>query len=174
MMVDSSSPTARRPAPDAVPVHRPSVILDVVLDLVFRTALLFALFLLVAGHNAPGGGFVSGLVAGTALVLRYVAGGAAEVDRVLTVDEQVLLGAGLLLAFATGVAGWLLGGSFLYGAKATVEVSLLGTLNVTSALLFDVGVDLVVIGLVLSLLRSLGAAADRDVDPVGSAAGGPR
>jgi multicomponent Na+:H+ antiporter subunit A len=146
-------------------VQRPSIILDVVLDLVFRTAVLFALFLLFAGHNAPGGGFVSGLVAGTALVLRYVAGGADEVDRIIGLEEQVFLGAGLLVAFATGVAGWLLGDAFLYGAKVTVDVPVMGTLNATSALVFDIGVDLVVIGLVLSLLRSLGAAADRDVRP---------
>lgn len=144
---------------------RPSLILDVVLDLVFRTALLFSLFLLLAGHNAPGGGFVSGLVAGTALVLRYVAGGVQEVDRVLPVHEQVLLGGGLLLVFLTGVFGWVSGGAFLYGAKATVEVPVLGTLSATSALVFDIGVVLVVIGLVLSLLRSLGAAADRNEDP---------
>lgn len=140
---------------------RPSLILDVVLDLVFRTALLFSLFLLFAGHNAPGGGFVSGLVAGTALVLRYVAGGVEEVDRVLPVHEQVLLGVGLLLVFLTGVFGWVAGGAFLYGAKASVEIPVLGTMSATSALVFDIGVDLVVIGLVLSLLRSLGAAADR-------------
>lgn len=144
---------------------RPSLILDVVLDLVFRTALLFSLFLLFAGHNAPGGGFVSGLVAGTALVLRYVAGGVQEVDRVVPVHEQVLLGVGLLLVFLTGVFGWVVGDAFLYGAKATVEIPVLGTLSATSALVFDIGVDLVVIGLVLSLLRSLGAAADRFEEP---------
>lgn len=143
---------------------RPSMILDVVLDMVFRTAVLFSLFLLVAGHNAPGGGFVSGLVVGSALVLRYVAGGADEVDRALRADEHVFLGVGLLLAFAAGAAGWLFGGAFLYGAKATLEIPVLGTLNATSALVFDVGVALVVIGLALGVLRSLGDAADRDLD----------
>ncbi|MBY5162644.1 MnhB domain-containing protein [Salsipaludibacter albus] len=168
-MIPPTGPVHRPTGPPAGPdanSPRRSVILDVVLDLVFRTAVLFGLFLLFAGHNAPGGGFVSGLVIGTALVLRYVAGGAAEVDRVLPLEEHVLLGAGLLLAFASGAAGWIFGGAFLYGAKATLEIPVLGTVNATSALVFDVGVDLVVIGLVLGLLRSLGAAADRDADDV--------
>lgn len=146
------------------PGPRPSLIFDTVLDMVFRTALVFSAFLLFAGHNAPGGGFVGGLVAAAALVLRYVAGGAAEVDRVAPVHETTLLGSGLLLAAVTGAAGWAMGGAFLYAGKVEVEVPVLGTLKATSALPFDIGVYLVVVGLGLMFLRSLGAAADRDVD----------
>jgi multicomponent Na+:H+ antiporter subunit A len=141
---------------------RESLILDTVLDMVFRTALLFSLFLLFVGHNAPGGGFVGGLVAATALTLRYVAGGADEVDRIARVHEATLLGSGLLLAALTGAAGWWIKGSFLASAKLEVAVPVLGTLKATPALPFDVGVYLVVVGLGLSLLRSLGAAADRE------------
>lgn len=148
---------------------RPSLILDTVLDMVTRTAWLFSFFLLFAGHNAPGGGFVGGLVAASALVLRYVAGGAARVDAVARVHETTLLGAGLLLAALTGVAGWWLGDAFLYGAKLEADIPVLGHLKATSAMVFDIGVYLVVVGLGLSLLRSLGAAADHelheDVDP---------
>lgn len=147
-----------------VPHPRPSVILDTVLDMVFRTALLFSAFLLFAGHNAPGGGFVGGLVAAAALVLRYVAGGAVELERVVVVHESTLLGSGLLLAVLTGVAGWVVGDAFLASGKLEVDVPLLGTLKTTSALPFDLGVYLVVVGLGLGLLRSLGAAADRDID----------
>ncbi len=147
-----------------VPNPRPSLIFDTVLDMVFRTALLFSVFLLFAGHNAPGGGFVGGLVAATALVLRYVAGGAAEVDRVAHVHETTLLGSGLLIAALTGAAGWLMGDAFLASGKVEVDVPLMGTLKATSALPFDIGVYLVVVGLGLALLRSLGVAADLDMD----------
>ncbi|HKJ54578.1 MAG TPA: MnhB domain-containing protein [Nitriliruptoraceae bacterium] len=152
---------------------RPSLVLDVVLDLVFRTALLFAVFLLVAGHNAPGGGFVGGLVASTALVLRFVTGGVEEVDRIVPVPERVLLGGGLFLAFLTGAAGWLLGGAFLYGAKGDLDVPILGTLKATSALVFDVGVAGVVVGLVLSVLRALGGPDEppTPAGPVGATPG---
>ena len=141
---------------------RESLILNTVLDMVFRTALLFSVFLLFVGHNAPGGGFVGGLVAATALVLRYVAGGADEVDRVAPVHETTLLGLGLLLAALTGAAGWWIEGAFLASTKLEVAVPVLGTLKATPALPFDIGVYLVVLGLGLSLLRSLGAAADRE------------
>lgn len=144
------------------PHPRPSLILNTVLDMVFRTALVFAAFLLFAGHNAPGGGFVAGLVTGVALVLRYVAGGADEVDRVARVHETTVLGSGLFLAAGTGIAGWFTGGSFLHASKVEIDLPLLGTLKATSALLFDLGVYLIVVGLTLSLLRSLGAAADQD------------
>lgn len=156
--MSASSPSPRGPTP------RPSIVLDAVLGMVSRTTILFSAFLLFAGHNAPGGGFVGGLVAAAALVLRYVAGGAREVDRVLRVHEFHLLGAGLLVATLTGVAGWALGGSFLYGAKYEFDMAVFGHVKVTSALFFDVGVYLVVIGLGLALLRSLGAAADRVLD----------
>lgn len=143
---------------------RPSIILDTVLDMLFRTALLFSVFLLFAGHNAPGGGFVGGLVAAAALVLRYVAGGVAEVDRVVPVGELTLLGTGLLIAAIAGASGWFVADAFLGSAKLEVGVPLLGTLKATTALPFDVGVYLVVVGLGLGLLRSLGAEADSDED----------
>lgn len=146
------------------PTPRPSVIFDTVLDMVFRTAMLFSAFLLFAGHNAPGGGFVGGLVAATALVLRYVAGGAPEVDHVVEMHETTLLGGGLFIAALTGAAGWLIDGSFLASGTVEFDVPLMGHLKFVSALVFDVGVYLVVIGLGLALLRSLGVAADRDID----------
>lgn len=146
------------------PRPRPSIIFDTVLGMVSRTTLLFSAFLVFAGHNAPGGGFVGGLVAAAALVLRYVAGGADEVDRVVGVHEYTLLGSGLLVAALTGVAGWFLGDAFLYGAKYEFALAVFGDVKVTSALAFDLGVYLVVVGLGLALLRSLGASADRDLD----------
>ena len=161
-----TSATAPRP--------RPSIIFDTVLGMVFRTTLLFSAFLLFAGHNAPGGGFVGGLVAAAALVLRYVAGGAEEVDRVVSVHELTLLGTGLLLAALTGVAGWFLGDAFLYGAKYEFELLVFGPVKVTSALVFDVGVYLVVLGLGLTLLRSLGAVPDQVLDADSSDADAPR
>lgn len=150
--------------PSTAPRPRPSVIFDTLLDMVFRTALVFSAFLLFAGHNAPGGGFVGGLVAATALVLRYVAGGAPEVDRIVAVHELTLLGAGLLVAALTGMAGWLMGEAFFYAGHVEADLPVLGHLKASSALAFDIGVYLIVIGLGLALVRSLGRAADLDLD----------
>jgi multicomponent Na+:H+ antiporter subunit A len=136
---------------------RPSLILETVVGAVFHTAVLFSLFLLFAGHNSPGGGFVGGLVAGAAFVLRYVAGGAREVVRLAPVAPEVILGLGVTISVGTGAAAWALGGEFLESGKAAPDLPLLGVVHLSTALPFDIGVYLVVLGLVLSLLRALGA-----------------
>jgi multicomponent Na+:H+ antiporter subunit A len=138
-----------------------SVILDTVTRAAFQTVLVFSVYLLFAGHNAPGGGFVGGLVAGAALVLRYVSGGETSLAEVLPVAPEALLGAGLLTAGLTGVGSLLAGGPFLESAKLEAEVAVLGHVEVTSALAFDTGVYLVVIGLVTGLLATVGRAEGR-------------
>jgi multicomponent Na+:H+ antiporter subunit A len=120
-----------------------------------HTVLVFSLYLLFAGHNAPGGGFVGGLVAGCALVLRYVEGGPDALPTGRFSGTGVVLGSGLLLAVAIGALGWL-GGAFLTSAEFQLHPPLLGTVKVSSALAFDVGVYLVVVGLVLGVLRAVG------------------
>lgn len=133
-----------------------SLILEISVHAIFPTALLFSVFLLFAGHNAPGGGFVGGLVAGAAVVLRFVEGGPAALRRTLPVPPTLVLGAGLSVALATAVAPLLAGGQLLESGKLTLDVPLVGTVKATSALPFDIGVYFVVLGLVLTVLRTLG------------------
>lgn len=144
-----------------------SLILDVVGRASFHTILAFAAYLLFAGHNAPGGGFVGGLVAGAAFVLRFARGGADGVRDAAPVAPEAVLGAGLALAGATGVGGWLWAGDFLEGGVVEAELPVLGAVKLTSALGFDTGVALVVLGLVLAILRTLGAAEERHDEPTG-------
>jgi multicomponent Na+:H+ antiporter subunit A len=139
---------------------RRSVILDSVLATVVRTAVAFSLYLLFAGHNAPGGGFSGGLVAAVALVLGYVAGGAARVRGFLGAEPEKLLGAGLLTAVAVGALGGLWGSAFLESALVEATLPLLGSVKASTALLFDIGVYLVVVGLTGAALTSLGAEAE--------------
>lgn len=136
---------------------KPSLILDTSVRLIFRTAVLFSLFLLFAGHNAPGGGFVGGLVASAALVLRFVTGGVDAVREVLGIRPLVLLAIGLVVAASTGMASWVTGGAFLESGVFTASVPVLGKVKASSALSFDIGVYLVVLGLGLLLLRTLGS-----------------
>lgn len=135
---------------------RGSILLDTVIDLVARTVLVFALFLLLSGHNAPGGGFVGGLVAGSALLLRFLASGAGEVEGRVTPSPETLMSIGLALATLTGAWSWLAGEPFLSNAFLNVELPLLGTVKTTSALPFDVGVFFVVFGACLAIVISLG------------------
>jgi multicomponent Na+:H+ antiporter subunit A len=76
-------------------------------------------------------------------------------------DPGIPVGLGLVLAAATGMAAWAFGGDFLESGKVSLHAPLLGTMKVTSALPFDTGVYLVVVGLVLGVLRTLGAEAER-------------
>jgi multicomponent Na+:H+ antiporter subunit A len=141
--------------------RRRSLVLEVVTRLLFHAVVVFSVFLLFAGHNQPGGGFAGGLVAGLALALRYLAGGRYELGEAAPVDPGLLLGLGLLLAGGTGVAGLLLGAEVLQSALLEATVPVLGDVKVVTTLVFDIGVYLVVVGLALDVLHSLGAELDR-------------
>ena len=90
-----------------------SLILQMTADVVIRTATVFALFLLFRGHNAPGGGFVAGLVIVAGLMIRLVAVGWEGARNSLPAPSEVIMGAGLTTALLTGTAGWLWGDAFL-------------------------------------------------------------
>jgi multicomponent Na+:H+ antiporter subunit B len=115
--------------------------------------LLFSLFLLVRGHNEPGGGFVGGLVAATAIALVLLAEGLGEARRLLRVDPLALVAAGLLVALASGVPPLLRGWPYMTGLWLKVPLPVVG--KVGSPVVFDVGVYLVVLGIVLAILFAL-------------------
>ncbi|MCA2218866.1 Na+/H+ antiporter subunit A [Jidongwangia harbinensis] len=138
-----------------------SPILEVVTRLVFHTIVLFSIYLLFAGHNAPGGGFAGGLVVGLALVLRYLAGGRRELDVAAPVDAGAVMGAGLFVALGTGLTAAVAGGEVLQSTLLDWHLPVLGHVHFVTSMIFDVGVYLVVIGVVLNILRSLGAEVDR-------------
>jgi multicomponent Na+:H+ antiporter subunit A len=138
-----------------------SPILEVVTRLLFHTIVLFSVYLLFSGHNAPGGGFAGGLVVGLALVLRYLAGGRHELNVAAPVDAGLVLGTGLFIAVGTGVTAMVLGGEVLQSALLDAHLPVLGHVHFVTSTIFDVGVYLIVIGLVLDVLRSLGTEVDR-------------
>ncbi len=140
-----------------IPLRHRSVILETGIRAVFRPLVLFSVYLLFAGHNDPGGGFIGGLVAGTALILLAVGQGAAEMRRRVKVPGELLLGLGILVAVVSAAIGWLVGGEFLTRASTSIDVPFLGQLYLSTTASFDVGVYLVVVGLVVALLRSLGS-----------------
>lgn len=135
---------------------RRSLILDVVVRLVFHSALMLGLFLLFTGHSRPGGGFVGGLVAGAGLSLRYVAGGIDEVRETLPLRPWTLLGAGLATATSTALIPLIAGRQLLEHVKFDLHLGLMGEAHVDTALFFDIGVALVVVGMVLLLLVAFG------------------
>jgi multicomponent Na+:H+ antiporter subunit A len=151
------------PAGRTLPPERRSIVFEVITRLVFHTIVVFSMYLLFSGHNAPGGGFAAGLVTGLALVVRYLAGGRYEIDEAAPVDAGKLMGTGLFIAAAAGLAPWLLGGAILQSALVDIDLPVLGELHLVTSVFFDVGVYVLVVGLVLDLLRSLGSGIDRHI-----------
>lgn len=141
--------------------RRRSVVFEVGTRLMFHTMILLSLYLLFAGHNQPGGGFSGGLVAGTALIARYLAGGRYELGEALPLHAGYLLGGGLFIATGAALLPMAFGGAALQTAVFEVSLPVWGDVKIATALLFDVGVYVLVLGLVLDVLRSLGAEIDR-------------
>lgn len=141
------------------PANR-SIILEVVVRLVFHALIILSIYLLLAGHNAPGGGFAGGLVAGVALVARYLAGGRHELGATVPFDAGRILGTGLAIAVATAAMPLLFGQAALSSSWFDLDLGPFGHLSFVTSTLFDIGVYLVVFGLVLDVLRSLGSQVD--------------
>lgn len=141
--------------------ERRSIIFEVVTRLIFHAIIVLSIYLLLAGHNSPGGGFAGGLIAGLALTIRYLAGGRYELEQALPVPAGVVLGSGLAIAAVSGIVPLFFGGQVFQSFDAEFTLPLFGDIHAVSSTVFDVGVYLVVIGLVVDVLRSLGSEVDR-------------
>ena len=131
--------------PGAAPVT--SAILQTATRVLMPLLLLFAAFLLLRGHNEPGGGFVGGLVVAASFVLYSIAYGVDAARRALLVEPSTLLGGGLLIALLSGIPAVLLGRPFLTALWIQVGVGPVA-IDLGTPLLFDIGVFLAVIGVV--------------------------
>ena len=131
-----------------------SSILQTATRVLMPLLLLFAIFLLLRGHNEPGGGFVGGLVVASSFVLYSIAFGVDAGRRALLVTPRTLLGAGLLVALASGIPAVLVGDSYLTAQWMDVPVGRT-VVAVGTPLVFDVGVFLAVIGVVLTIVFTL-------------------
>lgn len=142
-----------------------STLFEVLTRVLFHPMILFALFLLFSGHNTPGGGFAAGLVAGLALAIRYLAGGRYELGEAAPVHPGLVLGTGLFLSAGVGLVALLAGQSALESTILELHLPVLGEIHLVTSLFFDIGVFLVVIGLVIDILRTFGAELDRQAEP---------
>ena len=134
-----------------------SSILQTAVRLLMPLLLLFAVFLLLRGHNQPGGGFVGGLVVAASFVLYSIAFGVDAARRALLVRPSMLLGVGLLVAFVSGLPAVVAGHAFMTALWTTVAAGSM-VIAVGTTLVFDVGVFLAVIGVVLTIVFTLAEA----------------
>lgn len=148
---------------------RRSIVVDTTVRLVFDGALVLSVYLLFAGHNQPGGGFVGGLVAAGAFSLRYLAGGLDEVHAASPVRPWTFLSLGLGVVVASALVPVLFGDPTLDQRAFEWQPAVLGKVKLTTATIFDTGVYLIVVGLVLMSFEGLGETwrpgdrADADV-----------
>lgn len=129
-----------------------SVIVRSTTRVLIALLMLLSVFLLLRGHNVPGGGFIGGLVGAAAFALYAMSYGASAARYVLRVDPWLVIGVGLAVAVLSGFVAAFVGQAFLAGQWLELPV---GGLKIGTPLLFDIGVYLVVIGVVLKMIFAL-------------------
>lgn len=144
-------------ASDAAPV------LEMMTRLMFPVIIVVSIYLLLIGHNLPGGGFAGGLVGGLAIALRYLAAGRDELANAAPFDAGRLLGVGIATAAASMLWPVLIGGRIGESYRVDLDLPVLGESYFATTLFFDVGVYLIVVGAMLDFVRSLGAGIDVQV-----------
>ncbi|NLZ10453.1 MAG: DUF4040 domain-containing protein, partial [Alcaligenaceae bacterium] len=123
--------------------------------LLLPMAALVSVFFLLRGHNLPGGGFVAGLIFATAIILQYVVGGTLWVEARQNIKPQYWLGLGALIAGGAAVSAWWVARPFLAAFKIDLALPLIGTVKLSTVLIFDIGVYMLVIGSTVLILVAL-------------------
>jgi multicomponent K+:H+ antiporter subunit A len=133
----------------------------VIMRLMFPAIGLLAVYLLLRGHNLPGGGFVAGITLAVGMILQYMAGGTRWAEDHLSIRPLRWIALGLLLASATGAASLLFSHPFLSSHAMNIELPLIGALHLPSAFFFDLGVFALVVGATGLMLISLAHQSTR-------------
>jgi multicomponent K+:H+ antiporter subunit A len=133
----------------------------VIMRIMFPCIAVFAVYLLLRGHNLPGGGFIAGITLAVGFILQYMAGGTRWAEDRLTIRPIRWIAVGLILAAGTGAGAWLFGYPFLTSHVAHFDLPLLGEVHVPSALFFDLGVFALVVGATGLMLIALGHQSTR-------------
>lgn len=127
---------------------------------VLPLALAVAFYILLRGHNYPGGGFIAGLITAMALVIQYIALGQDQAERYLKANSgrryEIWIGGGLTLAGLSGLASWYWGRPFLTSAHVYVDTPMFGVMHLPSAAAFDIGVFITVVGAAMLMISVLG------------------
>jgi multicomponent Na+:H+ antiporter subunit B len=131
-----------------------TVIFRTIAPLIVAVMVVFSIFVLLRGHNEPGGGFIGGLIAASAVVIYGMAAGAGEVRRALKVDPLGLAGFGVFIAGLSGLLSLFVEAPFLTGLWATFHLNE-GTVSVSTPMLFDIGVYFVVFGTITAVALTL-------------------
>jgi multicomponent K+:H+ antiporter subunit A len=125
------------------------------MTVLFPTIAVAAIYLLLRGHDLPGGGFVAGITMAIAFIVQYMARGTTWVEARLRILPMLWMGTGLILASGVGAAAWLFGKPFLTSAFSYLDLPWIGPIPLASALLFDLGVFSLVVGATVLMLIAI-------------------
>ena len=132
-----------------------SLILSTASRLLLPLFLLFSIFILLRGHNEPGGGFVGGLIAAAAFALQAIAYDVEKTRTLLAINPRSFIVLGLLLAMSSAMISLFIGEPFFTGQWVKISFWPIGELDLGTPLFFDIGVYLTVIGVTLTIILSL-------------------
>ncbi|QDZ13267.1 monovalent cation/H+ antiporter subunit A [Devosia ginsengisoli] len=138
---------------------------SVIMRWLFPVIIVLAIYLFLRGHDQPGGGFIAGITMSIAFVLQYLAGGTRWVEDRLRILPTYWIGAGLLLALLTGIGSWLFGYPFLTTSFRYLDLPLFGKIPMATALLFDLGVFILVVGATVLILVAIAHQSIRGAKP---------
>jgi len=158
---ESIEPLPQHMQQSAATAAQDLVVPAVIMRLMFPAIGLLAVYLLLRGHNLPGGGFVAGITLAIGVILQYMAGGTRWAEQHLAIRPLRWMAMGLLLAGATGAGSWLFARPFLTSHAAHVELPLIGALHLPSAFFFDLGVFSLVVGATALVLIALAHQSTR-------------
>lgn len=136
--------------------ERHPLLLATVAQSILPLALMVSIYIFFRGHNLPGGGFIAGLITAVAIILLYISQGVDWVKARMNIEYQRVVAVGLLIAFMTGLASWLFGRPYLTSWFDYFQLPLFGEIELASAIAFDLGVYVTVVGATLLILASLG------------------
>ncbi|RPF55903.1 Na(+)/H(+) antiporter subunit B [Aquisalibacillus elongatus] len=139
-------------------------------DLILRTTtqliafllLGFSVYLFFAGHNAPGGGFIGGLTTAAAFILMYMTYGYEKIKKILPINFRLIAVVGLLITLLSGIGAIAFGEAFLSQTSDYFNFPILGEKHLATAMIFDLGVYLVVVGITLTIILSIATDSDDD------------
>ena len=131
------------------------LVLVVATRVLLPLAIAVGVYIFLRGHNQPGGGFIAGLVVAIAVIMQYMASGYAWAAERARFDAHDFLGAGVLVAGLTGIGSFLFGRPFLTSSFGYFHLPLVGEVELATAILFDIGVFLTVVGTVLLSLSQI-------------------
>jgi multicomponent K+:H+ antiporter subunit A len=150
---------ATRFGPQAFDAH--PLLLVVVTRVVLPLALMTGVYILLRGHNMPGGGFIAGLIVAIAYLMQYMASGYLWAQKRARIDAHLMIGGGVFIAGATGLASLLFDRPFLTSTFGYVHLPLFGEVELASAMAFDIGVFFTVLGTCILSLATISRVEDR-------------